>query len=77
MNKKGNIILYICLFAVLAYASGLLWQYSLGTWLHYFHKPNNLKFWQCMVMGFVPWIGQESLPLAFVTWVLMMFIGGQ
>lgn len=70
----GSLILIIGILVALAVLSGLCWSYSLGSWLTYFHKENHIHFWQCMLLGFVPFLGQASIPFAVITWVLMMFI---
>ena len=53
---------------------GFCWPYTLNTWLVYFGKQPTVHFWQGALLGFVPWLGQASIPAAVVTWILMLFI---
>lgn len=76
--KKGQIALMslvgIFFFIVFSLIGGLCWNYSIHTWANHFHKIVSIKFWQCVLIGFVPVLGQASIPVAALTWILMMFI---
>jgi len=53
----------------------LCWTYALNTWLVFFGKTIAIAWWQGALIGFVPMVGQLSIPVAVVTWILMMFLG--
>jgi hypothetical protein len=50
------------------------WPYTVNTWLVYTGKVAALKGWHGALMAFVPGIGQLCIPLAILTWIIMMFI---
>jgi len=77
MNKQrgvGGIVLLVIL-AISAVIGGVCWTYTVNSWLHFFGKPEALVFWQGALLGFVPFIGQVSIPAAVLTWLLMLFVG--
>lgn len=51
------------------------WTYSLNEWLIFFGKEPAVVWWQGALLGFVPFIGQASIPFAVVTWILMLVLG--
>lgn len=52
-----------------------LWPYSINSWLSFFGKEAIVTWWQGALLGVCPGIGQVSIPVAFFTWVLMLFLG--
>lgn len=54
---------------------GILWPYTINTWLIFLDKPPVVTFWQGFFLGWVPGIGQLCIAGAFLTWVIMLFIG--
>lgn len=52
----------------------VLWPYTINTWLLYVGKDPAVVWWQGGLLGFVPVIGQLSVPAAVVTWLVMLFI---
>lgn len=60
---------------VLGFVLGaVLWPYTINTWLEYFGREAVVTWWQGGFIGFIPYVGQMSLPAAFITWLLMLFI---
>jgi hypothetical protein len=55
-------------------AGAFLWPYTINTWLVYFGKPEAIKMWHGALIGFIPFIGQATIPAAFITWIMMMFL---
>lgn len=53
----------------------LLWPYSINTWLIYAEKPPFIEWWMGGLMGLVPGLGQSCIPIAFITFIAMLFIG--
>lgn len=51
-----------------------LWPYSLNAWLVFFGKQPNVVWWHGFVLGITPYFGQASIPVAIITWILMMVI---
>ena len=77
-NKIGNVeaqfVGVLLGLIIVALISGLCWNYSLNHWLVYFDKPQRIAFWQACILGFVPFLGQASIPVAVITWILSLFI---
>jgi hypothetical protein len=67
----GAVLIFLLINAVIG---GLLWPYTLNTWLVFFGKAAVIKFWHGMILGFVPFLGQATIPVAVITWVLMLFL---
>jgi hypothetical protein len=59
---------------IVAVIAGLCWDYMFGKWLPYMDLEHNVPMWACMLMGFVPVLGQLSIPGWIVTLILFSFI---
>ena len=48
------------------------WQYSVNSWLGYFHKPETFTF----LLACIPalFLAPFTIPVTVVTWLLMMFL---
>ena len=57
-----------------AIPGAFLWPYTLNTWLHFLNKPESVVWWHGVIIGFIPVLGQFTIPAAIVTWILMLFI---
>ena len=53
---------------------GLLWPYTINTWLVYFGEEPQVVWWQGALLGFVPLIGKLTIFFAVATWILMLFL---
>lgn len=69
----GLVILLFVLF-VSAAVGAVCWPYTINSWLVYIGKPPTCLWWHGALLGFVPYIGQASLPAAVITWVAMLFL---
>jgi hypothetical protein len=67
-----SILLFLSIFGIIG---SFCWPYVLNTWLVFFGKTAVVLWWHGFLLGYVPWVGQASLPAAVITWILMMFIG--
>lgn len=69
-------VFYVALVTLVigALVGAVLWPYTINAWLVFFHKPPTVVWWQGAIIGFLPIIGHATVPVAFVTWVLMMFL---
>jgi len=78
MRNKGTtgviVMIGLALFIALAIGAGFCWQYTITSWANHFHKEVHVAFWQCLLLGVVPFIGQFSLVTAVLTWLIMLFI---
>lgn len=68
-------VVLIFLFCILFALGALLWPYTINTWLIYSGRPPQIEWWMGGLMGLVPGIGQSCIPAAFITFILMLFIG--
>lgn len=68
----GGVLIFFLLFSALI--GGFTWPYTINTWLLYFNNPQRIVFWQGMLLGFCPYLGQASIPAAAITWLLMLFL---
>ncbi|MHA2219878.1 MAG: hypothetical protein ACXACY_28615 [Candidatus Hodarchaeales archaeon] len=62
------------IFLVSAVIGAFTWPYTINTWLAFIGKEPQIVWWQGALMGFVPYLGQVSIPAAIVTWILMLFL---
>jgi hypothetical protein len=66
---------WLMLVCVLFGIGALLWPYIINSWLVYSGRPVYIEWWMGGFLGLIPGIGQSSIPLAFITFVLMLFLG--
>ena len=66
--------IWVGMFIVGALLGGFCWTYTINTWLLYCGKEASVQYWQGIVIGCIPGIGQVSIPVAVLTWVLMLFL---
>jgi len=72
---KASFTLIIFILCISALIGGFCWTYTINTWLDFIGKsPNHIKFWQGAIIGFIPYIGQVSLPAAGATWIAQLFL---
>ncbi len=71
---KSVIGIWIIVLIVSAIIGAMLWPYTINTWLVYFNKPPVFTWYYGALLGFVPYIGQLTIPLAVLTWIIMMFL---
>jgi len=57
-----------------AIPGAFLWPYTLNTWLHFLNKPESIVWYHGVIIGFIPVLGQFTIPAAIITWILMLFI---
>jgi len=50
------------------------WPYALNTWLAFLDKTIVVLWWQGLLLGCVPIVGQWAIPAAVTTWILMLFL---
>ena len=74
VNGLAGCLVILVVLAISAAVGGFCWPYALNKWLVFFGKEPKVVFWQGALLGFVPWLGQASIPFAVLTWVLMMFL---
>lgn len=65
---------FILILFISAVIGAFCWTYTLNTWLAFLGKPESIVWWQGALLGFVPYLGQVSIPAAVITWILMLFL---
>ena len=72
----GGVGIFFVIFFVVTFAIGaLLWPYTINSWLVYSGKTPSVEWWMGGLMGMVPGVGYSCIPAAFVTFILMLFLG--
>lgn len=67
-------LIYVIILLISAAIGAVLWPYTINTWLVYFGKSPLFTWYYGAILGFVPFIGQLTIPLAIITWIAMMFL---
>src|SRR5512145_917521 len=68
-------ILGVLLFLSLSGLIGAIcWPYALNEWLVFLGKDPKVLWWHGFLMGYIPGLGQASIPVAVITWILMLFL---
>lgn len=67
-------VVLLIIFSIGALVGAVCWPYTINTWLVFFGKEAVIVWWQGALLGFVPFVGQASIPAAVVTWILMLFL---
>ena len=71
---KASAIGVLVIFFICAIIGAVLWPYSINTWLAFFDKPQTVLWWHGALLGFCPVLGQVTIPVAVVTFILMLFL---
>jgi hypothetical protein len=65
MKLTGFVFL---LFMVIGAVIGaILWPWTINKWLVFAHKAPAVTWWQGALIGFVPYVGNLAIPIAFLT----------
>ena len=68
-NGGATAIVVVIILLLSAAVGAFCWTYSINQWLQVFGKEPIIEWWQGMLIGFVPYIGQFSVPVAVLTWI--------
>lgn len=72
---KLKLLFLFKVFIVLGVLPGAFcWPYVLNTWLVFIGKEAVIVWWQGALLGFVPFLGQCTILIAVITWLLMLFL---
>ena len=71
---SAYLLVVLVVLAISALIGGFTWPYTINTWLEFFGKEPVIQFWHGCLLGFVPYLGQASIPAAVITWILMLFL---
>ena len=64
----GIILLFNCILGA------VLWPYTINSWLVFAGKEAAIVWWHGALFAWVPGLGQLTIPAAFVTLILMLFL---
>ncbi len=70
----GVLVVMLVLAIVSATIGAFCWPYSLNTWLVYCGKTAKVLWWHGALMGLIPGVGYLSIPVAILTWIVMLFL---
>ena len=76
--SKGLVGMGCGLLLLILTLSGIIgifcWPYTINHWLVFMGKEPSIVWWQGFLLGYVPYVGQISIPAVFITWILMLFL---
>ncbi len=72
LKMQAGIVLFVL--CVCALIGALLWPYTINEWLVFFGKEPKVMWYHGAMLGFIPIIGQATIPAAVVTWILIAII---
>lgn len=70
----GKLILILLILSISGIVGAICWPYTINAWLVYAGKAAVFKWWQGLLLGYVPGLGQLSIPAAVLTWIMIMFL---
>lgn len=78
LNRKGQLgiglMAFLVILIVSAIIGGFLWPYSISTLGHFFGKSVHVSFGKGALLGLCPVIGQLSIPVAVIVWIIHLII---
>ncbi len=72
----ANMLLGMFIFGLSALIGAFAWPYAINEWLTFAGRPMCVEPWHGAIIGLVPGFGWASLPVAVITWIAMLFLGG-
>lgn len=73
-TERAGCVLVLVLMVFNALIGAFLWPYTINTWLVFAGKAAHIVWWQGCLLGFVPYLGNATIPAAVITWILMLFL---
>ncbi len=70
----ATITVVLLVLSVFGIIGGFCWPYAINTWLEWAGKEPAIGWWHGFGLGYVPGLGQLSIPAAAVTWVVSFFV---
>lgn len=67
----GAVIVVCCIFGGIGM---VCWPYTINSWLVYSGREPCIVWWQGFILGFTPFLGQATIPVMVITWILLMFL---
>lgn len=78
INNDGSelmgCITVIIIASISAAINAVTFPYMINFWLEYAHKEPVVAWWHGILIGFVPGLGQLSIPGAVLTWIISLFL---
>ena len=74
LKVLGGVFGIVALLTLSGIVGAFCWPYTLNSWLVFAGKPPAILWWHGFLLGYVPGLGQMSIPAAVITWILMMFL---
>lgn len=73
-NGSAVVGAWVVILVIGAILGAWLWPYSLNTWLEYLGKAPVVVWWHGVILGLIPFTGPLTIPVAVITWILMLFL---
>lgn len=74
MMGRALLVMFVILLLFGVLPGIFLWPYTLNTWLEFLNKPQTVKWWHGMILGVIPGLGHATIPVAALTWILMLVL---
>ena len=75
MTEKGlGAAVIVVILSVSGIIGAFCWPYALNSWLVFLGKTPRVLWWHGFLLGYVPYLGQVSVPVAVITWILMLLL---
>ena len=74
MKVWGFLLIALFILSISGIIGGFCWPYAINTWLEWAGKEPAIGFWYGFWLGYVPALGQLSIPAAVITWIVGFFI---
>jgi hypothetical protein len=71
---KTVVAVQLAVIAIFGVIGAFAWPYVINEWLVFFGKEASVVWWQGLILGLIPALGQLGLPGAVITWIAMMFL---
>lgn len=70
----SSVFVLLLVLSVSGVIGAVCWPYVINTWLEFFDKDVRIVWWHGALLGFCPAVGQASIPVAVITWLVMLFL---
>ena len=75
VTEKGlGAVVVMVVLSISGIIGAFCWPYALNSWLVFLGKAPKVLWWHGFLLGYVPYLGQMSVLVAAITWILMLLL---
>lgn len=75
VTEKGlGAAVVVVILSISGIIGAFCWPYTLNSWLVFLGKAPTVLWWHGFLLGYVPYLGQMSILVAVITWILMLLL---